>query len=222
MDKRHIVQSPGKTTLAATVVARLNAIHQAQKPGVAVSQPVAAFVPMDGYHLSRKQLSAMPDPQLAHARRGAAFTFDGTSFAELVQQLRQPIAAETPTLQAPSFNRGVKDPVAGDIAIPACARIVMFEGNYLSLDEAPWNEAARLMDEIWFVDVDFDVACEKLVGRHVKAGIADTLEDAHRRVDQNDLVNGKQTVENKVAGITEVVLSVEDEAWAPEAPGLED
>ena len=222
MDKRHDTPSAGKTTLAATVVARLNAIHQAQNPGVAVSQPVAAFVPMDGYHLSRKQLSAMPDPQLAHARRGAAFTFDGTSFVELVQQLRQPIAAETPTLYAPSFDHAVKDPVADDIAIPACARIVVFEGNYLSLNVAPWNEAARLIDELWFVDVDFDVARDRLVGRHVKAGIADTLEDAHRRVDQNDLVNGRQIVENRVAGITEVVLSIEDETWAPEAQGLVD
>lgn len=39
--------------------------------------PPAAFIPMDGYHFSRKELDAMPDPKFAHDRRGAAFTFDG-------------------------------------------------------------------------------------------------------------------------------------------------
>jgi len=48
----------------------------------------------------------MPDPVTAHARRGAAFTFDGDSFLALVTRLRAPIAAETGTklLQALPFS----------------------------------------------------------------------------------------------------------------------
>ena len=73
---------------------------------------------MDGYHFSRAQLSAMPDPSTAHARRGAAFTFDASSFLKLVQALREPLAPESKTLFAPSFDHAVKDPVQDDVPIP--------------------------------------------------------------------------------------------------------
>jgi len=40
---------------------------------------------MDGFHLTKKQLSEMLDPVEAFKRRGAAFTFDGNgTFPKLV------------------------------------------------------------------------------------------------------------------------------------------
>jgi pantothenate kinase len=170
---------------------------------------------MDGYHLSRKQLDAMPDPVNAHARRGAAFTFDGTSFLSLIKELRQPICPETQTLYAPSFDHAVKDPVEDDIAIAPSVRIVIFEGNYCSLNHGPWKEAAELMDELWFVDVSFDTARKRLIYRHVKAGIAKNQEDAGKRADENDLVNGQEIVENRL-DVHEIITSKEDAEWAPE------
>jgi pantothenate kinase len=174
---------------------------------------------MDGYHLSRAQLSAMPDPVSAHARRGAAFTFDGESFLSLVKKLREPLCLESVTLYAPSFDHAVKDPVADDIGIAPSVRVVIFEGNYLSLDKEPWREAAGLMDELWFVEVEGAVARRRLVARHVKAGIARDEEEAGRRVDENDLVNGREIVEGRLE-VQEVVVSREDEAWAPDAQGV--
>lgn len=210
-------RTTGKTTLAALVSTRLNAIHDEQVPGC-TTIPVAAFIPMDGYHLSRAQLSAMPDPNTAHARRGAAFTFDGESFLTLVRKLREPLLPESQTLYAPSFDHAVKDPVADDIAILPTARVIVFEGNYLSLNKTPWKEAAALMDELWFVDVGFDLARERLARRHVEAGIARDEEEAHRRVTENDLVNGKEIVDARL-DVQEVVVSTEDKAWGPEAQG---
>lgn len=84
---------------------------------------------MDGYHLTRVQLDAMPDPTTAHARRGAEFTFDGSGFLELVQALREPITKETGTILAPSFDHAIKDPKEDDIAVAPTQRIVVFEGN---------------------------------------------------------------------------------------------
>jgi pantothenate kinase len=182
---------------------------------------IAAFVPMDGYHLTRAQLSAMPDAATAHARRGAAFTFDGDAFLALVRKLRAPLAPETTTVFAPSFDHAVKDPVADDIAIAPAQRVVVFEGNYCALDAGPWGQAARLMDELWFVEVEFGRARERLVRRHVAAGIARDEEEAGRRADENDLVNGKEIVEKRVEGITEVVVSKEDEEWTPEKQGVQ-
>lgn len=161
---------------------------------------------------------AWPDPNTAHARRGAAFTFNADSFLELVQELRRPLLPESQSLYAPSFDHAVKDPVEGDIEIPPTARIVLFEGNYLSLGQGKWKHAAELMDELWFVDVAFDTARRRLVRRHVQAGIARDEEDAHRRVTENDLVNGREIVDGRME-VHEVIRSREDASWGPEAQG---
>lgn len=34
----------------------------------------------------------------------------------------------------------------------------MFEGNYLSLREELWKEAAAFMDELWVLNVEMDTA----------------------------------------------------------------
>ncbi|KAI1452573.1 phosphoribulokinase/uridine kinase [Annulohypoxylon moriforme] len=208
------IPGSGKTTLSQIVTAALNARHSAQHPDAPAP---AAFVPMDGFHLTRAQLSAMPDPTTAHARRGAEFTFDGAAFLALVQAVRSSPSPTSPldTVFAPSFDHAVKDPVANDIAILASHRIVVFEGNYVCLDKEPWRQAAALMDERWFVDVDFATARRRLVRRHIKAGIARDEEEAGRRADGNDLVNGEQIVRERVA-VDEVVVSREDRGWVHE------
>lgn len=68
------------------------------------------------------------------------------------------------------------------------------------------------MDELWFVEVAFDVARQRLVRRHVKAGIAATEEEAGKRADENDLVNGREIVDGRLT-VQEIVISKDDEAW---------
>ncbi|KAI0836691.1 phosphoribulokinase/uridine kinase [Hypoxylon sp. FL0890] len=209
------IPGSGKTTLSQIVTAALNARHATLHPEVPEAVPPAVFVPMDGYHLTRAQLSAMPDPALAHARRGAEFTFDGASFLALVKALRRVPPPPLEPVYAPSFDHAVKDPKADDIAILPSHRIVVFEGNYVCLDKEPWREAAGMMDERWFVEVDFGTARRRLVKRHVKAGIARDEEEAGRRADGNDLVNGEQIVGQRV-GVDEVVVSRDDGKWVHE------
>ncbi|KAL8711285.1 MAG: hypothetical protein Q9220_004182 [cf. Caloplaca sp. 1 TL-2023] len=200
-----------KTTLASLIAKELNRRHSEEEPGCA-QQPVAAFIPMDGYHLTRAQLSAMPDPATAHARRGAAFTFDDMALLTLVKRLREPLCPESTTIYAPSFDHAVKDPVEADIPITTSARIIILEGNYLSLNKGSWSDAASLMDERWFVHVDFAAARRRLVARHVQAGIASTLEEADKRVTENDLVNGQEIMDDRLE-VHEMIASVEDESW---------
>jgi pantothenate kinase len=71
----------------------------------------------------------MPDPALAHARRGAEFTFDGEAFLQLVKRLKEPLTSDTPTIFAPSFDHAIKDPKDNDIPIERTQRIVVLEGN---------------------------------------------------------------------------------------------
>jgi pantothenate kinase len=169
---------------------------------------------MDGFHFSRAHLDTMPDPAEAHRRRGAAFTFDAIAYAALIRALRAPPQASV-LVKAPSFNHAVKDPVADDVVIKPEHRIVVVEGNYVTLAMEPWGTAARMMDVLVFVEVDEQVAADRLARRHVAAGIVSSLEDGRRRVEGNDMVNGREILANKVEGVDyEVVVSKEDQGWA--------
>ncbi|SPN97470.1 probable kinase-related protein [Cephalotrichum gorgonifer] len=201
------IPGSGKTTLARLITARLNAA----RPDTAIA------VPMDGFHLTRAALSALPDPVNAHARRGAAFTFDAAAFHSLILSLREPISNVVPAnppvpVYAPSFDHAVKDPKENDIPILQTHKVVVVEGNYTALAKPPWSSAAALFDELWFVEVAFDTARSRLIRRHVKAGIAADEEEAGRRADENDLVNGREIVENMVP-VDEVIHSIADDNW---------
>ena len=58
----------------------------------------------------------------------------------------------------------------------------------------------------------FAVARNRLVTRHVQAGIAATEEEAGRRADENDLMNGREIVDGRLE-VQEIVVSREDEGW---------
>ena len=174
---------------------------------------------MDGYHYTRAQLSAMPDPSTAHARRGAAFTFDADAYLALVKLLREPLSvvpavgisssasnsesqpkgeskpSPTPTIFAPSFSHALKDPVADDIPIPPSSRLLFFEGNYVNLAypaDTSWDKARKLMDEVWWVDVSKEVAVERLAVRHVEAGIVESTEEGRERASGSDAENARE------------------------------
>lgn len=205
------IPGSGKTSLAKEMTKRINHIYQQRYPDSS-SPAIATYVPMDGYHLTRAELAAMPNPEFAVARRGAHFTFNPDKFLQLVRNLREPLNSTTATIYAPSFDHAVKDPVEDDIPILATARVVFFEGNYLSLDKDPWNKAAALMDELWFVEVDFETARHRLVKRHVEAGIAKDAEEADKRARENDLLNGQEIVDCRLP-ISEVIVSTFDESF---------
>lgn len=204
-----LTASSGKTTLARILTDRLNAYSLALHPD---SPPPATFVPMDGFHLSRAELDQLPDPEVAHARRGAAFTFNASKFLSLLKSLR---ASPPALIKAPSFDHAVKDPKEDDITILPSHRIVIVEGLYLTLDKDIWRDAAKVFDEIWFVNVDREVARKRLGARHVRAGIVNTLEEGDKRARENDLVNGDEIMANRVR-VDETVQSVEDDGWIHE------
>ncbi|KAH7149205.1 P-loop containing nucleoside triphosphate hydrolase protein [Dactylonectria estremocensis] len=205
------IPGSGKTTLSQVITDRLNAHAASIDPS---APPPATFVPMDGFHLTRAALSAMPDPATAHARRGAAFTFDAAKFLGLVTALCAAPIPAAPVL-APSFDHAVKDPKDDDIVVLPEHRVVVLEGNYVALDADVWRDAAALLDELWFVEVDFDVARLRLRERHVRAGIVKTIEEGDRRALENDLVNGEEILEHRLK-IDEIIHSREDGSWVHE------
>ncbi|CAD6884843.1 unnamed protein product [Tilletia controversa] len=192
------IPGSGKSVLAVAVVNAINKIHRRQDVSAPSSQKVddiAIVVGMDGWHLTRAQLQAMPDPQLAKDRRGAEWTFDAKGFADFVESLRAPISETADgTLWAPSFSHSVKDPVEHDIPIPPTARLLIIEGLYANLNadggSPHWARASRSFDERWLIEVDRNLARQRLIIRHVQTGVATDEKEAAWRADQNDLPNG--------------------------------
>ncbi|PYY56505.1 nucleoside/nucleotide kinase family protein [Curtobacterium sp. MCSS17_011] len=144
----------GKSTLARRVV---TAVDDRLGAGTAVQ------VPMDGFHLSNAALDALGRRE----RKGAADTFDADGYIALVRRL---VAADEAVVWAPDFDRRVDEPVAGSIAVPRTARLVVSEGNYLLDDTAPWSALPALFTETWFCAVDDAVRLDRLVGRHMRHG----------------------------------------------------
>jgi pantothenate kinase len=139
----------GKSTLAARLVAAVG--------------PVAAWVPMDGFHLADAALDRLG----RRAAKGAPDTVDGWGYLALLRRL---VAETDHPVYAPDFERTLEQPIAGSIAVDPAVRLVVTEGNYLLLDAEPWTLARRAVTEVWYVEVAEAVRMERLVARHVAFG----------------------------------------------------
>ncbi len=148
----------GKSTLVAALLGRL----QAQGVG-------AVVVPMDGFHLSNGELARLGRAD----RKGAIDTFDGGGYVALLRRLRE---ASEPVVYAPEYVRGsVESSIGSAIAVPREVPVVLTEGNYLLVDEEPWNAVPSLLDETWFVDVDPELRRRQLLERHRANGKPEEL-----------------------------------------------
>lgn len=90
---------------------------------------------MDGYHYYRHQLDKMEDPEHAHARRGAEFTFDSAKFVKDVKA-----GFESGSGSFPDFDHAKKDPEEGKIHYDSQKqKVVLVEGLYVLLNKDPWS-----------------------------------------------------------------------------------
>lgn len=122
----------------------------------------AAYLPMDGFHLADVALSALG----LLDRKGAPETFDAWGYAALLRRVRD--ADEI--VWAPAFERELEQPLAGALAVPPDAELVVTEGNYLLLDRPEWRAVRAALDEVWFLDCPDEVRRPRLVARHVEFG----------------------------------------------------
>lgn len=153
----------GKSSLAEALVARL---------------PDAVLVPMDGFHLDDRVLEARG----LLARKGAVETFDAEGFAALVERLAVPGSE----VVFPVFDRSREIAVAGAGIVAPHHRIVVIEGNYLLLDDAPWNRL-RYDFRVW-LDVPEAELERRLTARWQGHGKDATQVAAHL---ENDLANAR-------------------------------
>ena len=142
-----IVGKPGagKSTLSSYLIEKL-------------PKESVALVPMDGYHLSNKELDALG----RRNRKGAPDTFDSNGYAALLQR----IATSIDDVYFPIFHREIEESIAAEGVVTAKTKIVLTEGNYLLHDQGGWKNVAPILTESWYVEVDDVVRLERLVDRH--------------------------------------------------------
>ena len=159
----------GKSTLADALAERL------------VSQGEAAVVlPMDGFHMDNGILEArglLP-------RKGAPETFDVRGFADILQAVR----AGGEEVLVPVFDRSREIAIASARPIAPETQIIVAEGNYLLLDEAPWSRLEACFDLTIMLLPPRPVLEERLRARWAHYGLDEAT--IARKVESNDLPNG--------------------------------
>ncbi len=144
------------------------------KPGAGKSTVVAeiqnqfesndvAIIPMDGYHLSNEELIELG----RRNRKGAPDTFDVSAFVSLLRSVRNEINKNH---TFPIFHREIEASKEGEGLVPAGAKVVVVEGNYLFSQEYGWHEVFPLLDQSWFISIDDEIRMRRLIARHIAYG----------------------------------------------------
>ncbi|MFH8370263.1 nucleoside/nucleotide kinase family protein [Streptomyces sp. NPDC018031] len=163
----------GKSTLARALVAEADRRYGAG---------AAAYLPLDGFHLSNAQLERLG----LTARKGSPPSFDVHGYAALLHRV---VHTPDQEIYVPDYDRSLHEPVAARHRVRPGARLVVTEGNYLGCDEPGWREARELMDALWYLDAPDRVRHRRLVERQLAGG-----RDARRAqawVAGNDRPNGE-------------------------------
>jgi len=183
----------GKSTIAAEVVKALNAAA----PGS------AAYVPMDGFHMKHSKLEG-----LGTARdKGMPHTFEGAAFAAFLAGLK---TAAVP-VSGPGYSRDIEDTIDDAFTVPAGARILVAEGNYLLLGQAPWDAVKPLLDLSVFIHVDRDKVFARLMKRH-GAALSGAFTEERNREHVNRVDVGNYDLVELSAGRAELRIDIVSEA----------
>ena len=174
----------GKSTVAAAVAAALG--------------DDAVVVPMDGFHLTDRELG-----RLGRAgRKGAPDTFDVAGYAAALRRVREEAQR---TVYLPEFDRTAEMSVAGAIAVRPTHRLVVTEGNYLLLEAPGWGEVRPLLDEVWYLEADERTRVRRLVARHITHG--KQPEAAERWVTTSDQANADLVARSR--GAADVLVRID-------------
>lgn len=122
----------------------------------------AAFLPMDGFHLSNRQLERLG----RRDRKGAPDTFDVDGYLAMLRR----VSAFDGDVYVPDFDRGLDLAVAAGLVVPGDARVVITEGNYLALAEGAWGSVRGEIDRLYYLDGSPEVRQDRLIARHVAGG----------------------------------------------------
>ncbi|WEX77860.1 nucleoside triphosphate hydrolase [Sinorhizobium numidicum] len=166
----------GKSTLSEALAA-----------AIAEAGEKVAVLPMDGFHMD----NAVLEQKGLLLRKGAPETFDVRSFISTLAAVR----ANDGEVLVPVFDRSRELAIASARAIVPETRIILVEGNYLLLDEAPWNRLDGAFDCSIFIDPGIEVLEQRLLKRWYEHGYDD--EAARKKAFGNDIPNARRVIGNR-------------------------
>lgn len=170
----------GKSTLAEKLVGKLNG----RQAGL------AAVLPMDGYHYDDLYLV----PAGLRPRKGAPMTFDVGGLFHTLKRLRDRDEAE---VAVPVFDRKIEIARAGARVIQKDVPVIVVEGNWLLLNQAPWDRLRPMFDVTVMVEVPEHVLRARLRGRWERLGLSEA--EIIEKLEENDLPNGRWVRDGSVA-----------------------
>lgn len=162
----------GKSTLAADLLVTLKD---------------AIVVGMDGFHMDNGILA---DRDLSD-RKGSPESFDVAGFHSLLARL-----TGGEEVLAPIFDRELDLSRAGAVVVSPKHDIVIVEGNYLLLDEAPWSALHGFWDMTIMIDAPMEILKERLIHRWLTLGLG--VEKAHAKASKNDLPNAERVLAGSI------------------------
>ncbi len=146
----------------------------------------AVVVPMDGFHFDDAILSErglLP-------RKGSPETFDTGGFKRTLDAIH----ADDDDVYVPVFDRNLELSRGSARCVSRSHRIVLIEGNYLLLNQSPWNQLAGLFDLTLFIDIPLPVLEKRLVQRWLDHG--HNPHSARQKALDNDIPNARTVAEH--------------------------
>jgi pantothenate kinase len=158
-----LLDSPGRFILGVIGKPGVGKSTFTQYLGEQVASELVAILPMDGFHMSNQKLIEMG----RRDRKGAPDTFDVDDFAKCLADVRDGHGSD---IRFPIFEREIEASIPDAGLIPAQAKLVVVEGNYLLHDDFGWEKIGNYLDESWYLDVDDELRMQRLIARHIQFG----------------------------------------------------
>jgi putative kinase len=173
----------GKSAFSALLAAVINA---------RTAQDTSCMVGMDGWHFPNSYLdqhTILRSGKLVLLRsiKGAPETFDAQAMLACLAAIRKGEIVDYPV-----YSRRLHDPIPNGAQIRANHRYVIVEGNYLFLNEPPWNAFQPVFDVRIFVKASLQAIQAGLLERHRHGG--KTPEEAQKQIQAVDLPNAERVL----------------------------
>lgn len=169
----------GKSTFAEALSRLLNSENEG----------CSAVLPMDGFHFDNIYLDKMG----WRSRKGAPHTFDVGGLGHMLERL---IDNNEEQISIPIFDRDIEVSRAAAAVIPSTVNIILVEGNYLLLDEAPWLGLGNHFETTIALKSSYETIRQRLIDRWQHFDY--TASEIEEKLKVNDLPNAKLVLNSSV------------------------
>ena len=179
---RALLARPGRQVLAIAGAPGSGKSTLVESLAQALAGQPVAILPMDGFHYDDAVLHAMG----RRPWKGAPNTFDVGGLRSALARLRDPAEG---AVAVPVFDRDLEISRGSARIIGPEVRLILAEGNYLTLDADPWRSLRPCFDATVLIDVPEAELRRRLRQRWL--GYKLTEAEIDFKLDQNDLPNGR-------------------------------